>query len=219
MKISIVIPSKTIGNLRPCVSAIQRHDPGHQIIVVDDGLADIPDDVTVLPGVKPFIFSRNCNIGARYAFERDADAVILLNDDAVLHTRRGFTSLYEAYASHPEYWLLASSCNTVGNRNQEPKGWGAIRREPKMLCFICVLIPRSTWEAVGPLDERYCRDYGCEDGDYSYAVRNAGGSLGVWDGCFVDHSRLRSTFRGGGAVSFQQNMKLFEQKWGVPYNS
>lgn len=219
MKLSVIIPSKTIGNVVPCASAVNRLNPGCEVIVIDDGLEGRPVGVDILPGEKPFIFSRNCNIGLRYAFDCGADAAILLNDDALLVTKGGFTSLYRAWEDHQEYWLLAASSNMVGNPNQQPKGWNRIRRENKMLCFICVLIPRSTWEAVGPLDERYSIDYGCEDGDYSYAVRQAGGWLGVWDGCFVDHGRLRSTFRSGGHVSFQQNMNLFESKWGVRYGS
>lgn len=88
-----------------------------------------------------------------------------------------------------------------------------------MLCFVCVAMPRSTFESVGPLDEQYCLDYGCEDGDYSYRVRKAGLRLGIWDGVEVDHGTLRSTYRGAGPVSFQQNMKVFERKHGIAYMS
>lgn len=224
MKLSVIVPSKNIRNLIPCVQAIHRRDPGHQLIVVDDGLQLHPwpailDGSTIRKGEKPFIYARNANIGLRCAFDGGADAAILLNDDALLMTQGGFRSLYRAWLDRTEYWLLGASCNQVGNANQQPRGWTRIRKEERMLCFICVLVPRSTWDAVGPLDERYSVDYGCEDGDYSYAVRQAGGWLGVWDGCFVDHAQLHSTFRGAGPVSFHQNAKLFEQKWGVRYGS
>lgn len=219
MSLSVIIPSKTSANLSQSAGAVRRMDPGCDLVVIDDGLNPPYTGATVLPGVKPFIFARNCNIGLRHAFGSGADAAILLNDDAVLMTRGGFTSLYEQWREHPEYWILAAASNMVGNPNQQPKGWGAIRREPRMLCFVCVLIPRPTWEAVGPLDERYGIDYGCEDGDYSYAVRQAGGWLGVWDGCYLDHGRLRSTFRSGGHASFRENAGLFESKWGVRYGS
>jgi hypothetical protein len=51
-------------------------------------------------------------------------------------------------------------------------------------------------------------------------VRKAGLGLGIYDGCFVDHRALKSTFRPDGmGRSFQQNKQLFEAKWGFPYES
>lgn len=189
---------------------------------MDDGAADgTPPDfqsLTWVAGEKPFIFARNANIGLRKAFET-SDAAILLNDDALLMRYRGFTSLYRAWQTYPQYGLLSGACTYVGNENQLPQSWAIIRQEPRMLCFIAVLIPRAVFEQVGPLDEQYCLDYGVEDGDYCYRVRQAGYQLGVWDSCVVDHSSLKSSYRSDGHRSFAQNAALFEQKWGVVYGT
>jgi GT2 family glycosyltransferase len=90
-------------------------------------------------------------------------------------------------------------------------------REVDEVTFVCVFIPRRTILKVGMLDERYCLDYGCEDKDYSYAIRKAGLKVGVHDGCFVNHAELVSTFRGDPKrpASFQKNLSLFREKWGV----
>ena len=70
-----------------------------------------------------------------------------------------------------------------------------MRGEPRQLCFVCVYLPRSTLERIGPLDERFT-GYGFEDDDYSDRIRDAGLRLAICDACIVDHSgRLRSTYR------------------------
>lgn len=219
MSFSVVIPSKSAANLVPCVRAIREAGEPCRIIVVDDGLAGLPDSmekpggVEFILGVKPFVFARNVNIGIRAA---GTDDVILLNDDALLKTPMGFTALAEAVKDHG---IVAAACNNVGNPNQHrmpnmPRG--LVRKETRMVCFVCVYIPRSTIDAMGLLDERFV-GYGCEDDDYGLRVRNAGLKLGVFDGCFVDHGSLKSSFRGeaGAGGNFHPNMKLFIEKWGV----
>lgn len=224
MSYSVVILSRNVENLRHCIGAILRNEPDlphERIIVVNDDESNLiavefHRQVTVIGGQKPFVFARNANIGIRHAFEvQGSEYVILLNDDAMLSKRRGFGTMIGAHRMAPQYGLVASSCNNVGNRNQEPKGAAFIRLETRMLCFVCVLIPRTTWEKVGPLDEEFT-GYGFDDDAYSLSVKRAGLRLGVFDGCFVDHGTLKSTFRGEAypREGFEHNRKVFEAKYG-----
>lgn len=231
---SVVIPSRTASNLVPCIRAIREAGETARIIVVDDGvdwIQDSPDGrcrvhilgellrddgVVIVPGAKPFCFARNVNIGIRAAGDDD---VIVLNDDALLKTPGGFTAM-AAQATRGTLGLIASSCNMVGNRNQHQRPEYATsdmcRAENRMVCFVCIYIPRATINAVGLLDERFV-DYGCEDDDYCLRVRNAGLKLGIFDGCYVDHGSLKSSFRGeaGRGGDFQPNLRRFIAKWGV----
>ena len=90
------------------------------------------------------------------------------------------------------------------------------------IAFVCVLIPARTRAILseysdGLLDECYCLDYGVEDRDYCEQVNRAGMQVAVHDGCFVDHSKLVSSFRGDPKQpkSFAQNYALFKAKWGI----
>lgn len=234
MAFSVVILSKHASNLVPCVGAVRAMEPEllmSRIVVVDDGAK--AEAESELPGIfwtqgeKPFIFSRNANRGIQVSAPDD---IILLNDDALLQTRGGFSALRRASEAHPEYGLIASTCNNVGNSNQWPLQGGGIpgagirgglldglRDEPRMVCFVCVYIPRRTIETVGLLDERFV-GYGMEDDDYSFRVRNAGLKIGISDACFVDHGRLNSSFRGSWSgrpsADFTGNLKIFIEKWG-----
>jgi hypothetical protein len=197
-----------------------------RVIVVNDGIGAEHFDCwpnTVVEGVKPFVFSRNINLGIRAA---GTDDVILLNDDATLQTRDGFKALAECAQQHPDYGVISPAVDLIGNPNQWPGGLNAslrecgwssqqLRDEPRRLCFVCVYIPRTTIEKVGLLDESFTT-YGGEDDDYCYRVTLAGLKLGVFDGCFVKHSELHSTFRGDphNGSDYTASREHFKEKWG-----
>jgi len=230
MSFSIIILSRDASNLVPCVRAILENEPKiftPKIVVVDDGAQNeaalrLPH-LTWVPGVSPFVFSRNANIGIRRAMLSDQD-VILLNDDALLQTPGGFTALSKAAQQNPRYGVISAACDNVGNENQHhcPDAVG-IRDEPRMVCFIAVYIPRRTLDTVGFgeagsrqwLDERYALGYGIEDDDFSLRVRRAGMKIGIFDGCRVDHKTLKSSFRTKAHADFRPNLRLFIEKWGV----
>lgn len=217
MPFSVIIPSRNVANLVPCVKAIRDAGETARIIVVDDGVdfnqwPEPMGRVQLVDGVKPFVFSRNCNIGIRAAGDDD---VILLNDDALLRDRRGFTALSELFDFNARFGIVGAVTNLTGQPLQQPRGVG-LRQVPH-IAFVCVYIPRSTINTVGMLDERYCIDYGCDDRDYCEAVNRAGLKVGVYDFCFVDHGSLKSSFRGDPRApgDFRENYKLLMAKWGT----
>lgn len=219
--LSVIIPSKNAANLVPCIEAIRRHEPSVRIFVVDDGLPDrsVIDAVTI-DGVKPFVFARNHNIGIQAAGQDD---VVLLNDDALLETPGGFTRMQQDVHDDIELGLISSSTNNAGNPDQLRRPGGSIRvlKRPTpgnsfpTVAFICVLIPRRTLDIIGVLDERFTA-YGFEDNDYCRRIKRAGGKIAVHDGCFVDHAKLKSSFRGesraGGKL--EDGRSIYMAKWG-----
>jgi GT2 family glycosyltransferase len=249
--LSVIIPSRNAANLVPCVEAVRKCEPGVRIIVVDDGIDATVDQESKIatamcpnggyfPGVKPFVFARNCNLGIKAAGpqgqygepltrqllpgEIQGDDVILLNDDALLETLCGFTAMQRAAVEHPEFGVISASTNLAGNPDQHrivtvgTAGLRALGRTPgnsfPTVAFVCVLIPRRTIDSVGLLDEIFT-SYGWEDNDYCRRVHLAGLKIGVFDGCFVDHSKLHSTFRGQprNAGELAAGRKIYLEKW------
>jgi GT2 family glycosyltransferase len=240
MSLAIVIPSKTLSNLEPCVIAIMRHEatktgtewgamegtflprPDLRVIVVDDGLEKRPIvpkhhfSLTYLNGRKPFVYAVNCNMGIREAMsDPDCEGVVLLNDDALLESPNGFSIMAQAAKDNPEYGIIGAVTDLTGQPLQRRSNIG-LRQVPH-IAFVCCYIPRTTFDRVGLLDENYNRDYGVEDRDMCEAVNRAGMAVGVHDNCFVNHSSLVSSFRGDPKApkSFQQNYAYFKQKWGI----
>lgn len=225
MSLSVIIPSKTESNLWACIQAIRAAGETCRIIAVDDGIdfndwecrGLVNDDlqrlgVEVVDGAKPFNFSRNVNLGILWTGEDDC---LLLNDDAMLQTPLGFTKMNEAILARPHLGIVSAACTGIGNLNQnfDPRTpGGAVREEPRVLAFVCVLLPRRTIDAVGLLDPRFT-SYGWEDTDYSRRVREAGLKLGIFDGCRVDHESLPSTF-GERRADLEPGRRLYVEKWG-----
>lgn len=224
---SIIIPSRNIDNLTACVRAIRAARETARVIVVDDGCQweRYHAELDIRDGAVPFCFARNVNIGIRAAGTGD---VILLNDDALLQTPRGFSLMAEILQGSPtlrdECGLLACSTNVTGypGQHQLPRSHQRACRELPTVAFVAVLIPRRTIDTIGLLDERFGGPgvYGGEDVDYCIRVRQAGLKVGVSDFCFVDHSKLPSTFRAahpgnvaGGDIS--ESNRIGREKWGA----
>jgi hypothetical protein len=221
---SVIIPSRNVLNLVPCVEALYKLNGERRGIVIDDGpeldpWPEMLNGTVLVPGVKPFIFARNVNLGIDAA---GTDDVLLLNDDALLRTQRGFDAVASAAVGHPEFGVISATTNLGGVPEQQPQGTG-LREVQRTVAFICVYIPRRVIDLIGALDERFGgRDargkviYGWEDNDYCRRVREAGLKLGVHDGCYVDHGALHSTFRGsprtGGDI--EPGRQVYVAKWG-----
>jgi len=114
MGLSIIIPSKNPVNLAACITAIRAAGELCRIIVVDDGLPAYNHGIGayVVQGHKPFVYARNINLGI---YAAGTDDVILLNDDALLKTERGFLKMWDQSKRRPQYGVIASACNNVGN--------------------------------------------------------------------------------------------------------
>ena len=195
----IVILSANASNLIACARSALANEPDlppANIIVVDDGARQRAEPhlpgVTWVTGEKPFVFARNANLGLRQA---QSDA-ILLNDDALLVTPRGFSRLAEQASQTPNLGVCSAVIQgLVGNPRQLRSPANGMRFESQHLAFISIYLPWTVYQRVGPLDERFT-GYGFDDNDYCERVKAAGYRLGIWDGCVVDHSgRLPSTYR------------------------
>jgi GT2 family glycosyltransferase len=210
-KLIVVIPSRNDENLTACLAALRLQDPDVSVLVIDDGLESPP--FFAIPGKRPFCFARNVNIGILAA--GGAADVILLNDDAMLVSPRGFTLMQGAAAANPEFGIISAA--VVGPSNSPEHSprrdglFGVRTAKGFTIPFVCVLIPRRTIESIGLLEERFTC-YGGDDDDYCYRVRSAGHRIGVHDGCVVDHKSLRSTFRPhGGGLPIDEARRIFRE--------
>ncbi len=212
---AVVIPSGSVSNLNQCLAQILIMEPGSKdIIVVGDDLdwTKVEYKPICINGKQPFIFATNCNVGMHYALTRtDADGVIILGDDGLLMHPLGFTKLEAVAREHTEYGIIAAATNNCGNRDQMWRTDDDLREISEAVAFICVYIPRAVIEEVCYMDERFT-GYGFDDDDYCRRVRDAGLTVGVYDGCKVNHYCLPSVFRTKG-IDIEVNKAIYEDKW------
>lgn len=209
---SVVILSANSDNLLRCLKSVVEREPQlprQNIIVVDDGAhANLNiRGIRWVEGIKPFVFSRNANLGI-IAANND---VILLNDDAQLVSQLGFTRLAQVAAERGNQGIYSAAIRGyVGNDRQHPMFSNFVRFESRMLAFVCVYIPKAVFQRVGNLDETLV-GYGFDDDDYCSRTLDAGFELGILDNCVVDHGiDSKSTYR-----SKRDFQTLYDQNAGI----
>lgn len=173
------------------------------------------------------------------------DGYCILNDDALLESPRGFELLAWCCEKDPSIGCIGATTNLTGQPLQQrqtittQRAYGApedmmlgmvgLRIVPH-IAFVCVYIPRRTldllaekapadWRFTSGLDERYTA-YGSDDLDFCMQVEAAGLKVAVHDGCFVNHSKLHSSYRGAPETpgDIWPNHRLLRAKWGIPPN-
>jgi len=219
----IVILSATPGNLIACLKQIFLRETAatmnlKNVIVIDDGVG--PETRKLFPGIqwidapKPFIFSRNVNLAARTA----GTDIALVGDDVILQTHDGLSAMSKAVRIREDVGICTPAVVGMAHLHQAPQGGKTFRATAKNLAFVSVYIKKSTFDTVGPMDERFV-GYGYDDDDYCVRVRNAGLQVGVYEGCIVTHRVEMSAFRKIPNEKFMQmyrdNEKLYKEKWKI----
>lgn len=207
--------------------SVTNYESGQRKIVVLDPETPYPKllsaDWKVVPGINPFIFARNANIGIREAGIND---VVLVNDDVSFYRRNSLKDLEKAAYSSSEIGIVSPLIEgSVGNIYQRARCFyrpDGIFISPKRLAFVCVYIKRSTIDLIGLLDEQF-DGYGGDDDDYCYRAEQAGLKMAVTSDVLVRHGFGLAK----SSSSFQRTMphqldslalmrKKFIAKHGVP---
>lgn len=216
-----VILSASAVNLKGCLDALFANEPAlsrDRVVVVDDGALAGWDGsypgILWVTGRKPFIYARNANMGITTA-GRD---VVLLNDDARLDSRFGFSSMAYAIHSQGEIGIASAAISGVaGGSGQAPLRRLAGTRHVPNVAFVATYVTRAAVGRLGALDEQFT-GYGFEDNDYCLRAKKASLGVAVYDGCKVLHDRPEtSSFRSRPDWKdlMSVNRALFEKKWGT----
>jgi GT2 family glycosyltransferase len=190
----------------------------YRVIVVDNGSSDgsAPiirrkhPSVTIIENSENLGFTGGNNIGMRYAMEKGADYIWLLNNDTVVaddtlkelvdyaekYKEAGLLSPYIYFYDSPE--MIQFRGSTVDWNNFDIKKLNTENdhdlsgRDTDMVLWgTALFIRRSTIETIGYLDEKYFAYY--EDEDYCLRALKNGLGCGVVPGAKVYHKDSRST--------------------------
>jgi GT2 family glycosyltransferase len=208
-----------------------------ELIVVDNASSDgTPEYLRALASrdarVRPFLmdtnlgFARGVNEGFR---EARADVLVMLNNDTIVapgwltrlvrhldgpsvglvgpvtNQAPGVARVSDRYRTYGEYLDAADA------RAQTPRC-----RDVDSLTLFCAALPRSVYDGVGPLDERF--EVGMfEDDDYCLRVAALGLECRLAEDVLVHHFGEASFGRlvpdGTWKSVFEANRRRFEQKW------
>lgn len=236
---SIIIPSyNQKGLLMECIESIEAYTaPPYEIIVIDNGSEDGTTEqligrrgtIRVVKNEQNLGFARAINIGLMMA---KGNYIVLMNND-VLVTEGWLDQLLNCLNSNTKIGAVGPVTNYISGEQQIGVPYEDIQgmREFSIafnkrdatkwklcdrLVGFCILMPRSTFEDIGYLDEGY--EIGnFEDDDWILRLRFQGKQMMIAGDTFVHHYGS-VTMKGLGQQGFiqvnQRNEDFFTQKWG-----
>lgn len=201
----------------PCIESLQNSNySGLSIVLVDNGSSN--DSVSRIRSAHPDLkiletginlgFAAGNNCGIKFALQRGAKYVWLLNNDTVVE-RQTLTALVNTAEADPEVGEVGSVLKYAHSPNRiQAWGGGSVnlwtgitrhfhkpvaQHELDYLTAASVLIPAAVLRRVGLLDEGYFMYW--EDVDLSYRIRRAGWKLAVAPDAVLLHKESASTVR------------------------
>ena len=199
-----------------CLASLARHESfNHTVIVIDHGPVD--GLAAALEGIHPALtivsahdnpgFGDGCNRGAALAFDRGAEGVWFLNNDAVLEGAM-LQELTTLAQDHPEVAFWAHSQRDQGRligADRHPD-WYAVSLPHypdappgcqflgprESLSGASLFISRGQWKKVGPWPEDFFLYY--EDAAYCHRAHRLGVPLALLDRTIL-HDRGTTTGR------------------------
>jgi GT2 family glycosyltransferase len=244
-KASIVVVTRDNRDLnRLCLESLRARTewPNYEVIVVDNGSTDGTAELLAelargWPNLRVLANAENRGFAAatNQGFAEASGAfLVMLNNDTVA-TRGWLTTLVKHLRADPKLGLVGPVTNSISNEAQVDPGYRELSDLPAraaqwvrahdgeafvipMLAFFCAVLRRETWEAVGPLDERFGVGM-FEDTDYCRRARAQGFEIRCARDAFVHHWQKASFRRLGEKAYFAlyaENRRKYEEKWGDP---
>lgn len=208
----VLVPSRTPALLEKLLNSMEKSEEHSSayVIVGDNGLGDGFREQWRMPRytsitAKPFVYAAAINQCAGAAGRND-DFLILGDDTEILTL--SWRSCCEMLLEHwPEDYGLI-------NLSEIARDAGVYPSETSF-AFVGTLIPRSIWETLGPMDERFT-GYGHDDTDYCLRALHAGYRLGITDTARIRHAGS-GTYKQSKqrAVMYEQNRAALIAKWGM----
>jgi GT2 family glycosyltransferase len=178
-----------------CLESLKNNDyPNYQVVIIDNGSTEkLQTDFKVIYNQKNLGFSGGNNVGIKYALEKGADYVLLLNNDTIV--AKDFLSemikvaekdkkigmigpqIY-FYGDKNRIWFAGGQVNWLYNQgqmrgyNQIDKGQYDSSEETDYITGCCLLIKREVIKKIGLMPEDYFLYY--EDTDWSLKAQQAG---------------------------------------------
>jgi GT2 family glycosyltransferase len=241
----IVITCDGLVFTRLCLESVLGNlgAPSIELIVVDNGSTD--GTVDYLHGLadrdgRVRLITNGRNIGFAAAANQGFAAstgqrLVLLNNDTILPP--GCLERLARHLNGPNVGAVGPVTNRIGNEAQVDAPYEtyagllefAVKRASdfahrtfaiRTLAMFCLAMRRETWERIGPLDERFGIGL-LEDDDYAERIRRAGLHLLCAEDVFVHHFGEASFGKlvptGEYSTLLRNNQRLFEEKWGTPW--
>ncbi|MFA7209299.1 MAG: glycosyltransferase family 2 protein [Parcubacteria group bacterium] len=243
-KVSIIILDYNGGELlKNCLESVQGVDyPDFSVIVVDNGSQDgslrmvqetFPD-VSVLKNGSNLGFSGGNNVGIRYALERGADYVLLLNQDTEVepdflkklmvaareNPSAGILSPLIFWKKTDKVWFSGGRIDWLAMKtHHEKKRRQGAPYKSGFVTACSMFVKKDVFEKIGLLDDKFFLYW--EDADFSYRAKKAGFAMLVVPESVIYHFEVSKAPKGmklywlvfSGLRFFKKNTPFWAKGW------
>lgn len=243
----VVVTYNNLDLTKKCLESIERHTSmvRYELIIVDNASQDgTPDFLREYALSRPNVLLQlnDENLGFSAANNQGlalgkGDYLVVLNNDTVV-TSGWAMGLIRHLRRDPTIGLIGPVTNNIGNEAKVPVEYESLEEMPseaarytlahmgqafdiRTLAFFCVMVPRTTYERIGGLDEAFGLGF-FEDDDYCRRVQEIGMKCVCAEDVFVHHN-LSASFNKLGEERkrklMEKNRQIYEAKWGpwVPH--
>jgi len=221
--ISVIIPHHLNENqhlLDEAIKSALEQDCDKEILVVADtkDCPVVPDTVKLhwFTDKRVDHFSRKINAGVTLAHP-DSRGYMILSDDTRIIGNKAL-NLLSWYAIENNMIMNAvSNCDDINftyQRMISDHGPDIVAMSTHRLYFYATMIPKSVWDKVGKLDERF--ESGWEDEDYCLRASIAGIRCGILLYSYIYHHKGQ-TIDKLPKSEIDRNKQRFLEKWGVDF--
>lgn len=233
--------------LANCLSSVYRSDyPTFEVVVIDNDSRDGSfEQAKKLFSRAHFIknsanlgFSRGNNVGIRFALEKFADYVLILNNDTILE-KTTLSTLAKTLIESPTAGIASPVIFTSNNRHIWFAGgtinWNRMRTnhlykiqsdEPYPTEYIsgcAMFVKKDVFQKIGLFDESFFLYY--EDSDFSVRAKRAGFDLLMVPAAHIQHleqSNVKNNAKTywlvlSGLLFFHLNSSFFQKIWQAIY--
>lgn len=245
MKVEIVIPVINLWQnyTKPAIDSVmtamvraKAHGIDSHIILIDNASTDQTKDEA--PKLNPELlyyqrneerwgFQKSVNFGANYGFEHGANAVLVLNNDILLHPEAiwrlverlsqgdiGMVTCMDVSHEMKEKGIPAQDITQLNPKDKEST------EDAPHPCYSAFMLSQQAWEAGGELDEGFAPAY-FEDNDHHYRLQLLGIEAIVHPPAMFYHyasrTNLEANESGTPMIShsmFEHSRTYFIAKWG-----
>lgn len=242
-KVSVVVV--TYNNLdftRACLASLDQYSQyeNSEVIVVDNASSDCSpaflSEWVAGKGNRKLILNED-NRGFAAANNQglalaSGEYLVMLNNDTYV-TPGWIRTLLRHLDRDKTIGLIGPVTNNIGNEARIDVNYSNMEEMLKQsgtytwrhigqtyplrtAAFFCVMMPRTTYERVGPLDEAFGRGF-FEDDDYCRRIEQTGARIVCAEDVFIHH-HLSASFdklkQQDRQKLFEDNKRIYEDKWG-----
>ena len=242
-KVSVIV--LTYNNLsftQACLHSLEAntHYPDWELVLVDNGSTDGTKDFLggyAANNPRAKLVQNDENLGFAAGNNRgleaaDGEMLVILNNDTYV-TPGWLLDLTRHLRRDPHLGLVGPVTNNIGNEakidiqyadmqemQNAARAYTSSRAGERLdlpvIAFFCAAMPRTVYETVGGLEERFGLGF-FEDDDYCQRVRKAGFQVAVAEDVFIHH-HLSASFEqldeDSRQALFERNKAIYEEKWG-----